>query len=293
VPRISSRSSTAKRGLEVQLRPRSDAAEAFRTLRTAIHFGFRTREHTKTILITSPASGDGKSLLASNLAIAVAQSDRRVLLIDANWRHPDLHRTFDLNNEIGVTSVISGSATLREAVQRTKISGLEVLACGPVPLNPADLLNSDAFLDLLQAAGSEYDQVLIDSPPIMPFADARILAASCDATILVLRANKSIRRIAERAREALTSVNANMMGYVVNDVTASHLSRPSHMTNFYDVALHQRQQRAVTARRALTGNGNGGNGNGGNGSGAGNGNSHAGNDTAIVAAHSEDVGSQV
>ncbi len=175
VPRISSRSSTAKRGLEVQLRPRSDAAEAFRTLRTAIHFGFRTREHTKTILITSPASGDGKSLLASNLAIAVAQSDRRVLLIDANWRHPDLHRTFDLSNEIGVTSVISGSATLREAVQRTKISGLEVLACGPVPLNPADLLNSDAFLDLLQAAGSEYDQVLIDSPPIMPFADARSL----------------------------------------------------------------------------------------------------------------------
>jgi capsular exopolysaccharide synthesis family protein len=261
-------------------------------LRTAIHFGFRTREHTKTILITSPASGDGKSLLASNLAIAVAQSDRRVLLIDANWRHPELHRTFDLSCDIGVTSVVSGSATLREAVQRTKISGLEVLACGPVPLNPADLLNSDAFLDLLQAAGSEYDQVLIDSPPIMPFADARILAASCDATILVLRANKTIRRIAERAREALTSVNANMMGYVVNDVTASHLARPSHMTNFYDVALHQRQ-RAVTARRALAGNGNGGSGNGGgNGNGAGNGNSHADSNTAIVAARSEDVGSQ-
>jgi succinoglycan biosynthesis transport protein ExoP len=284
VPRISSRASAAKRGLEVQLRPRSDAAEAFRTLRTAIHFGFLTREDAKSILITSPAAGDGKTFLASNLAIAVAQSKRRVLLIDADWRRPELHRTFDVSNEVGVTSVLCGNASFREAIQPTKIADLDLLPCGPIPLNPADLLNSEAFISLLELVSREYDQILIDSPPVVPFADARILAASCDATILVLRANKSMRRTAERAREALHSVNADILGYVVNDVTSGHMSRPSRVSNFYNVAVYERN-RAI-ARRALGSNGNRA------GNGAGNGNSHAVTETAIVAAHSASEGSE-
>jgi capsular exopolysaccharide synthesis family protein len=281
VPRISARAGAAKRGLEVQLRPRSDAAEAFRTLRTALHFGSVGRDEAKTILITSPASSDGKTLLSSNLAIAIAQSKRRVLLIDANWRKPELHRTFDLSNEVGITSVLYGDVSYHEAIQRTRINDLDLFPCGPVPLNPADLLNSDAFANLLRIAAKEYDQILIDSPPVIPFADARILAASCDATILVLRANKSMRRTAERARDALASVNADMLGYVANDVTAGQLSRPSRFANFYyDVATHQRHR--ATARRVLGSNGNG----------DGNGNGHAVPGTAIVAAHSHDSGSE-
>ena len=188
VPRLSSRASPSKARLEVQLRPRSEVAEAFRTLRTAIHFGVVNREDVKTILITSPAAGDGKTFLTSNLAIAIAQTKRRVLIIDADWRRPCLHRIFEVSNDIGITNVLNGNAPFHAAVQSTKVNNLDVLVCGPIPLNPAELLTSDAFMELLHAASNEYDQILIDSPPVVPYADSRILAASCDATILVLRA---------------------------------------------------------------------------------------------------------
>ncbi len=217
VPRIVRRILPGEAGREIQLRPRSGVAEAFRTVRTAIYFGGEERA-VKTILITSPTPGDGKSTCISNLAIAVAQAGRRVLLIDADCRRPVQHKTFSIPDGPGLTGVLTGKATLADAVHPTEIDRLDLLQCGPLPHNPAELLDSQALLDLLGEAGRKYDQVLIDSPPVTLVSDARVLAASCDASVLVLRSERSTRRGATLAWNALASVGANLLGVIVNDI---------------------------------------------------------------------------
>ncbi len=216
VPRIVRRVLPAEAGREIQLRPRSGVAEAFRTIRTAIYFGGEERA-VKTILITSPTPGDGKSTCISNLAIAVAQAGRRVLLIDADCRRPVQHKTFTIEETQGLTGILTGKTTFAEAVRPTEIDRLDLLQCGPLPHNPAELLDSQALLDLLGEASRKYDQVLIDSPPVTLVSDARVLAASCDASVLVLRSERSTRRGASLAWNALASVGANLLGVVVND----------------------------------------------------------------------------
>ena len=218
IPHMLAKGSGPERGQEIHLHPRSDVAESYRTVRTAIHFGVSAGQSIKTILVTSPAPGDGKTTLASNLAIAIAQASRRVLLIDADCRRPMMHKIFGLNDQVGVSSVLMGKAPLAKAIQKTNIEMLDVLPCGPLPPNPAEMLNSQAFLDMVKEASQIYDQVLLDSPPIVPVTDARILGASVDVTILVLRAEKTTRRMAEFAREAMFSVGASVLGCVVNDV---------------------------------------------------------------------------
>jgi succinoglycan biosynthesis transport protein ExoP len=217
VPRIVRRVLPGEAGREIQLKPRSSVAEAFRTVRTAIYFGGVERAG-RTILVTSPTPGDGKSTCISNLAIAVAQGGRRTLLIDADCRRPVQHKTFDLGDGPGLSSILVGKSTLDEAVRHTAIERLDVLPCGPLPHNPAELLDSQALLDLLGEAGRKYDQVLIDSPPVTLVSDARVLAASCDAAFLVVRHERSTRRGTTLAWNALASVGANLLGVVVNDL---------------------------------------------------------------------------
>ena len=239
VPRVLRRVLPGEIGREIQLRPRSGVAEAFRTVRTAIYFGgagggggFAAAGANgvgvgsgKTILVTSPTPGDGKSTTISNLAIAVAQGGRRTLLIDADCRRPVQHKTFGLgggaedNVGPGLSGVLSGRATLDQAVRPTDVDRLDLLPCGPLPHNPAELLDSQPLLDLLAEVARRYDQVLIDSPPVTLVSDARILAASCDAAILVVRHDRSTRRGAQLAWNALVSVGANVLGVVINDLT--------------------------------------------------------------------------
>ena len=218
VPRIVRRILPGEAGREIQNKPRSGVAEAFRTVRTAIYFGGAERAG-KTILVTSPTPGDGKSTCVSNLAIAVAQGGRRTLLIDADCRRPVQHKTFKLDDKIGLSSVLTGRATLDEAIQHTDVERLDVLPCGPLPHNPAELLDSQPLLDLLAEAGRRYDQVLVDSPPVTLVSDARVLAAGCDASMLVLRSERSTRRGATLAWNALSSVGANLLGVIVNDLS--------------------------------------------------------------------------
>ncbi|MGD0137561.1 MAG: polysaccharide biosynthesis tyrosine autokinase [Tepidisphaeraceae bacterium] len=205
------------RGQEMHLHPASNVAEAYRAIRTAIYFGLGDQP-AKTILITSPLATDGKTTLAANLAISIAQVGRRVLLIDADFRNPMQHKIFSLNDERGLSEVLAGMAKLSDVVKKTSIDKLEILPCGNLPTNPAELLNSRALLDLLKVASQSYDQVFVDSPPVIPVSDARVLAASCDGTILTLRAGKSTRRLADQALDALASVGAHVLGVVVNDV---------------------------------------------------------------------------
>jgi succinoglycan biosynthesis transport protein ExoP len=220
VPHILGKTASADRGQEVHQRPRSDVAEAYRSIRTAIYFGLSADEQVvRTILVTSPAPGDGKSTSISNMAIAIAQAGRRVLIVDADCRRPTQHRIFKITDSgPGLSTILAGQANLDAAIRKTSVERLDVLPCGPLPHNPAELLDSQALLDLLKEVSSRYDQVLIDSPPVVPVTDARILSASCDATVLVLRADRSTRRLAEHARDGLLSVGANLLGLVLNDV---------------------------------------------------------------------------
>ncbi len=205
------------RGQKVHLDSKSIVAEAYRTIRTAVFFG-APKEGAKTIHITSPAPGDGKSTLASNLAIAIAQAGQKTIVIDADFRKPVQHKIFELDDDKGLSSVLAGRDALEQAIQRGSCQNLDVMACGPEVPNPSELLNSDFFKDTLRKLNESYDRIVIDSPPVGPVADSQILAAVCDITLLVLRAEKSTRRQAQHARDTLLSVGAQLLGAVVNDV---------------------------------------------------------------------------
>jgi capsular exopolysaccharide synthesis family protein len=217
IPHMPGRQSPAIRGRKVQREFMSDVAEAYRTLRTSIYFGTRNTP-TKTLLVTSPGQGDGKSTTASNLAIAVAQAGRRTLIVDTDFRRPQLHKIFEIKDEIGLSSVLAGRETLDKAIHAAGVKGLEILPCGPIPSNPSEILNSDAFAKLLTVLSQRYDVVVLDSPPISPITDARILGAICDATLLVLKCDQTTRKAATHAADALHSVGARVLGIVCNGV---------------------------------------------------------------------------
>ncbi len=218
VPHMFKKNSTpAQRGQQVHLEPQSAEAEAYRTIRTAIYFGVPSGQ-AKTLLITSPAPGDGKTTMVSNLAIAMAQAGQRTLILDGDFRNPNQHKIFEIESDGGLSNVLAGRGQLSDFIQRTKVEGLEVLPCGPIPPNPSEMLNSQAFVNILEELSGKYDHVLIDSPPVMPVTDARILGAMTDVTLLVLRAEKSTRKAAEQSRDGLLSVGASILGVVVNDV---------------------------------------------------------------------------
>lgn len=240
VPQIPDNPGPAIVGQQALLEPMSPVAEACRMIRTAIHFG-AAKDRRRTLLITSPAIGEGKSTLASNLAITLAQSGRRVLLIDADLRLPMQHKIFGASNETGLSGILQGSATLEESVEATEVNGLELLPAGPEAHNPAEMLNSPVFTELLDMLYDRYDHVVVDSAPVVGLADSRIIAASCDATVLVLRANVSTRRVSELAHSGLSSVGAQVVGIVVND------DAEGTQSNYPYVAARQRRPRDVAS----------------------------------------------
>jgi capsular exopolysaccharide synthesis family protein len=217
IPQTHAKRSPSVSGQRILLDPASDAAEAYRSLRTAVQFS-APPEHLKTILVSSPNSGDGKTTLASNLAIAMAQAGKHVLLVDADLRKPMQHEIFNVKNNVGLSSLLAGRCSIDTAIHRTQVTGLEILPCGPVPANPTEILNSREFTETLDQLSEKYDCVLLDSPPVEACSDAQIIAASCDATILVLKAQTAHRRQAEHSKEALQSVGARIIGLVVNDL---------------------------------------------------------------------------
>ncbi|NLT78164.1 MAG: polysaccharide biosynthesis tyrosine autokinase [Planctomycetes bacterium] len=221
VPAMSQRETVPSRGQKVHRQPDVPEAEAFRTIRTAIFFG-APKDRAKTLLVTSPAAGDGKSTLASNLAIAMAQAGQKTILLDADFRKPMQHTIFEAQNDHGgLSAVLAGQMKLGPAIQATSVKGLSLLSCGPRVANPSEILNSRRFTALLERLAEAYDRIVVDAPPVTAVADAQILGAVCDVTILVLRAGKSTRKIGHRAIDGLQRVGAHLLGAVVNDVARS------------------------------------------------------------------------
>ena len=223
IPHMRRNLTPVARAQSVHWDPMSEVAEAYRAVRTAVNFGVPAGQ-SKTIVVTSPTPGDGKSTSASNLAIAMAQAGKRVLLLDADFRRPVQHKLFEVSQEVGVTSVLAGRDPLAKAIQKTAAEGLDLLPSGPIPLNPSELLNGESFAEILDELAASYDHIVLDCPPVVSVSDARILGAVCDVTILVLRSNKVTRKNVEYARASLASVGARVLGCVVNDVARGQAS---------------------------------------------------------------------
>ena len=221
VPAMSKKQTLVARGQKAHLEPKSIVAEACRTIRTAVYFGVPNGQ-AKTILVTSPDAGDGKTTVASNLAIAMAQAGQKTLILDADFRKPMQHRIFEIDNKKGVSSMLIGEHAGDGTIQAGPVEGLDVLACGPEVPNPAEILSSDTFGEKLKNLSERYDRVIIDAPPVGPVADAQILSAVCDTTLLVLRAEKSTRKHSQQARDSLLSVGGRILGTVVNGVSHKH-----------------------------------------------------------------------
>ena len=216
VPPTKRRQSLADQGQKVLLDSESHAAEAYRMIRTSVFFG--TRKHrAKTILVTSPGAGAGKTILVSNLAIAMAQAGHKTLILDANFRNPMQHHVFEthMNGDRGLISVLSGDSTLEEAIRPTGVEELDLLPCGSQLLNASEVLSSSAFAELLEDLSNRYSHIVIDSPPAVPFTDPQILSAICNATLLVVRAEKSTRDDSQEARDGLRNAGGRILGAVI------------------------------------------------------------------------------
>jgi capsular exopolysaccharide synthesis family protein len=207
----------AERAMRTHLQPTSLEAEAFRTIRTAIYFS-SVVEGTKTILVTSSAPGEGKTIVAANLAIAMAQAGQKTLLLDADFRRPCVHKAFELDKEEGVSTLVLDETSLESAVKRTEVHGLDILTCGERPPNPAEMLGSQKFAELMEHLTGMYDRVIVDSPPVLAVADSQILSRICGGVVAVVRARQSSRIDVARMRDSLAKVGGKLMGVVVNDI---------------------------------------------------------------------------
>jgi non-specific protein-tyrosine kinase len=206
--------------------PRSPISEAYRALRTNLQF-VSLDKPLRTILVTSPGADEGKSTLVANLAIAMAQGERRVILVDCDLRRPNLHALFGLGNKIGLTSMMVAEAAMAEPpLQETGVPGLQLLASGPLPPSPSDLLGSRRMDAVLAALKERAEVVLLDSPPVVAVSDAAILATKVDGVLLVVSAGQTRREGVQAARAKLDKVNANLLGAVLmNAAMDSSLSR--------------------------------------------------------------------
>ncbi|MDN5895688.1 MAG: polysaccharide biosynthesis tyrosine autokinase [Nocardioides sp.] len=195
----------------------SPRSEAFRLLRTNLQY-LDLDNQPRCLVITSPTPGEGKTNTSTNLAIALAQAGQRVLLVDGDLRRPRVAGLLGLEAGVGVTTVLVGKTTLGEAIQSHQATGLSFLAGGPIPPNPTEVLQASATRDLIDQLRGMYDVVIIDAPPLLPVADAAILAHAADGALMVIRHGKTTHEALHTAADRLDSVGAKLYGVVVNMV---------------------------------------------------------------------------
>lgn len=199
--------------------PTGTEAEAYRTLRTNLFYSF-VDDPPKVIVFTSPGPGEGKTTTCANLGVALAQADKRTLLMDCDLRRPTIHEVFMLRNFRGVADVMGGQSDL-EGAAREVLPNLRVLTAGPLPPNPAELLGSRRFAELLGRAREEFDYVLLDAPPVEAVSDPLILATQGDGVMVVVDAQKTRKASLRRSMKSLEAVDAKVLGTVMNNVDAS------------------------------------------------------------------------
>lgn len=210
------RNKSRERSLITHLDPKSPVSEAFRTLRTNIQFS-SIDSQVKTMMITSTGPSEGKSTITANLAVVLAQSGKKTLLVDTDLRKPTVHRTFRLLNRDGLTNALTSQDNFKQFAKNTEIDNLDVITTGPIPPNPSELLGSMAMARFINEVSAIYDTVIFDTPPVIAVTDAQILATQVDGVFLVVNSGKTNRDMALKAKTLLSNVKANILGCVLNN----------------------------------------------------------------------------
>jgi capsular exopolysaccharide synthesis family protein len=228
--------------------PKSLAAEAYRTLRTNLQFSSLDRP-LRSLVVTSAVATEGKTTTAANLAVVMAQAGKRVVLVDGDLRRPSTHRLFDLSNEAGLTTaLVEDLDALGGFLQATEVENLRVLAAGPVPPNPQELLGSQRMEDLLHKLEEEADVIVLDTPPILVVADASVLSARTDGVLVVVNTGRTRRAAVQQAVDGLRQVGAQLLGCVLNMVSTRG-GRSSHYYYSYYYSHYYADQEKKQGRR--------------------------------------------
>jgi capsular exopolysaccharide synthesis family protein len=192
--------------------------EAYKTLRTNVSFALADQEGCKVIAVTSSMQSEGKSFTATNLAIACAQADKKVLLIDADLRRPKLNRLLGASARNGLTELLLQPDLREQVILHEETSGMDVIISGAIPPNPSELLGSKRMKTLLDDLRQKYEYIILDTPPVNMVTDASVLAPICDGVIFVVRMNHSERGAVIHAVEQLGYANAKILGMVLNEI---------------------------------------------------------------------------
>ncbi|MGI6227489.1 MAG: polysaccharide biosynthesis tyrosine autokinase [Peptococcales bacterium] len=216
VPTIKYKSKNKKQKLITFLNPKSAQAETFRTIRTNLYY--ENMNHCfKKILITSVGPGEGKSTVLSNLAVVMAQSGKRILLVDADLRRPALHRIFEIENLLGLSNFLEEKMSLIDVMQKTKIENLDIVTSGPIPLYPLELLSFGKIEQLFEEVIKDYDYILLDTPPIANVTDATVLAEKVDGVLMVINSNMVTIDLVHYSIEMLNRAKTKVIGVILNN----------------------------------------------------------------------------
>jgi len=217
IPNIKT-NSVVERDLQVHLHPQSNAAEGFRTIRAAVMLAHRA-DKFRVISVTSTIPSEGKSLVASNLAIVHAQTGSRTLLVDADLRRPSVHKAYQLHSPVGLSAFLSKETDrFEDFVHKTEVPNLDVVCCGAIPQNPSELVGSARMLEFLRRARDRYDRVVLDCPPVSAVSDPLVISAMSDGVIYVAKFNKIRREHARKSVQRIQNAGIYVIGGVINDI---------------------------------------------------------------------------
>ncbi|MFO7963168.1 MAG: polysaccharide biosynthesis tyrosine autokinase [Desulfobacterales bacterium] len=239
---------TPEKDLVVLDAPKSSVAESFRGIRTGIILSSPDTA-PKVLMVTSAGPTEGKTFTAANLAVVMAGAGSRVLLMDCDMRRPRLHKVFDIQRNTGISGIISGGCDIKDAIVAGKVENLDILTSGPLPPNPAELLGSKKMAELMAAVKSDYDRVIIDTPPVSAVTDSVVLSAMADAVALVVRTNETPRQLVKNGVEQLKSVNANIIGAVLNGVNPGRDSYYYYQYYYYYYGDGPKRKRGEKKRK--------------------------------------------
>jgi tyrosine-protein kinase Etk/Wzc len=240
-------SRTESSGLITQASPKSPISEAFRSMRTNIHFADPDQELT-TLLVTSAGPSEGKSTIVANLAVTIANSGKKTLLIDCDLRKPNIHNLFQMERGPGLTNTLTGEMDWTEVVKPSETENLSIITSGPIPPNPTEMIDSKAMRDQLEVFKKEFDMILFDSPPVVAVTDAAILSSYIEGVLLVVELGRSRASGVLRAIDLLDKVKANLLGLVTNNISASYRYDYGYYYKYYSADGEKKRSKRGRSR---------------------------------------------
>jgi len=232
--------------------PKSTASESFRGIRTGILFS-SVDKSPQAIVVTSSGPHEGKTICAANLAVTMAQAGSRVLLIDCDMRRPRIHKSFDISRDTGLSSLMAGSCEFKDAVVPGPVENLDILPSGPIPPNPSEVLGSNKMKQLIAGLRKHYERIIIDTPPVTAVTDSVVLSQLADGVVVVVRAGETPRQIIQTSVSQLRTVNAHILGAVLNGVGTGKDSYYYYQYYYYYYGEDGQRKKKMNRKKKRTG----------------------------------------